>query len=234
MYSHIEDKNYNHLVCVILGGSEKECKLHGLAHVGEHMCLLSCFDNDESYTTFGYTCIDHAVLYFASKKQDSLYKIQSMIEDKSIVREDRVEIAKHQVISECENLSSKICVGESAVRFITDSVVVVFMGNRTVIDFLITPITNIRCSIQTIATFFFEVVTCLVTSRTGRTFNPTKNNFVTSIRFSTMISMNTEVLFIDERAFMIPVRDSSCFNFFRDSSWIFAEENSTAHWSGGI
>lgn len=26
MYSHIEDKNYNHLVCVILGGSEKECK----------------------------------------------------------------------------------------------------------------------------------------------------------------------------------------------------------------
>ena len=86
MYSHIEDKNYNHLVCVILGGSEKECKLHGLAHVVEHMCLLSCFDNDESYTTFGYTCIDHAVLYFASKKQDSLYKIQSMIEDKSIVR----------------------------------------------------------------------------------------------------------------------------------------------------
>lgn len=66
MYSHIEDKNYNHLVCVILGGSEKECKLHGLAHVGEHMCLLSCFDNDESYTTFGYTCIDHAVLYFAT------------------------------------------------------------------------------------------------------------------------------------------------------------------------
>lgn len=52
MYSHIEDKNYNHLVCVILGGSEKECKLHGLAHVGEHMCLLSCFDNDESYTTW--------------------------------------------------------------------------------------------------------------------------------------------------------------------------------------
>ncbi len=69
MYSHIEDKNYNHLVCVILGGSEKECKLHGLAHVGEHMCLLSCFDNDESYTTFGYTCIDHAVLYFAWQRK---------------------------------------------------------------------------------------------------------------------------------------------------------------------
>lgn len=69
MYSHIEDKNYNHLVCVILGGSEKECKLHGLAHVGEHMCLLSCFDNDESYTTFGYTCIDHAVLYFAYRSE---------------------------------------------------------------------------------------------------------------------------------------------------------------------
>ena len=110
-------------------------------------------------------------------------------------------------------------------KIILRSVVVVFMGNRTVIDFLITPITNIRCSIQTIATFFFEVFTRLVTSRTGRTFNPTKNNFVTSIRFSTMISMNTEVLFIDERAFMIPVRDSSCFNFFRDSSWIFAEES---------
>lgn len=110
-------------------------------------------------------------------------------------------------------------------EFHESSVVVVFMGNRTVIDFLITPITNIRCSIQTIATFFFEVFTRLVTSRTGRTFNPTKNNFVTSIRFSTMISMNTEVLLINERAFMIPVRDSSCFNFFRDSRWILAEES---------
>ena len=29
MYSHIEDKNYNHLVCVILGGSEKECNCMG-------------------------------------------------------------------------------------------------------------------------------------------------------------------------------------------------------------
>lgn len=29
MYSHIEDKNYNHLVCVILGGSERDANCMG-------------------------------------------------------------------------------------------------------------------------------------------------------------------------------------------------------------
>lgn len=124
MYKYIEDKNYKHLICIIVGGSEDENRLHGLAHVGEHMCLLPYFEGDKedkTYHTFGYTCIDHALLYFTSQKEDSLKTIKAMIENKSIVRKDRVEIAKHQVICECNSLNDEIVEKETVVKFVTEN-----------------------------------------------------------------------------------------------------------------
>ncbi len=124
MYQHIDDKNYKHLICIIIGGSENEEDIHGLAHVGEHMLLLPCFDEedkDESFRTFGYTCIDHIFLYFTSQNERSLEIIKNKIEDRSVVRADRVEIAKHQVICECENLKDKIASNEEKVKFITEN-----------------------------------------------------------------------------------------------------------------
>ena len=35
MYQFIDDKNYKHLIAIIVGGSENEKNIHGLAHVGE-------------------------------------------------------------------------------------------------------------------------------------------------------------------------------------------------------
>ena len=124
MYQYIDDKNYKHLIGIIIGGSEKEESIHGLAHVGEHMLLLPCFENedeDESYSTFGYTCIDHIFLYFTSRNKSSLKKIRNKIEDKSVITTDKVEIAKHQVICECENLKDKIASNEKKVKFITEN-----------------------------------------------------------------------------------------------------------------
>lgn len=124
MYQFIDDKNYKHLIGIIVGGSENEKNIHGLAHVSEHMLLLPCFeedDKDESYRTFGYTCIDHIFLYFTSQNERILEIVKNKIEDKSIIRADRVEIAKHQVICECENLKDQIASNEEKVRFITDS-----------------------------------------------------------------------------------------------------------------
>lgn len=124
MYKHIEDKSYKHLVCIIIGGSEHENHLHGLAHVGEHMCLLPYFEGDKedkTYSTYGYTCIDHALLYFTSQDEDSLKTIRAMIENKSIVRKDRVEIAKHQVICECSSLNDEIVKKETVVKFVTEN-----------------------------------------------------------------------------------------------------------------
>ncbi len=122
MYQYIDDKNYKHLIGIIIGGSEKEESIHGLAHVGEHMLLLPCFeDEDESYSTFGYTCIDHIFLYFTSRNKSSLKKIRNKIEDKSVITTDKVEIAKHQVICECENLKDKIASNEKKVKFITEN-----------------------------------------------------------------------------------------------------------------
>lgn len=124
MYQHIEDEKYKHLICIIIGGTENENKLHGLAHVGEHMCLLPCFQEDyidDSYSTFGYTCIDHTFLYFTSQNENSLNIVRSKIENKSIVRKDRVEIAKHQVVCECEDLKNKISENEKIVKFVTEN-----------------------------------------------------------------------------------------------------------------
>lgn len=124
MYQFIDDKNYKHLIGIIVGGSENEKNIHGLAHVSEHMLLLPCFeedDKDESYRTFGYTCIDHIFLYFTSQNERILEIVKNKIEDKSIIRADRVEIAKHQVICECENLKDQIASNEEKVRFITDN-----------------------------------------------------------------------------------------------------------------
>ncbi len=124
MYKHIEDISYKHLICIIIGGSEYENHLHGLAHVGEHMCLLPYFEGnkeDKTYSTYGYTCIDHALLYFTSQNEDSLKTIRAMIENKSIVRKDRVEIAKHQVICECSSLNDEIVENETVVKFVTEN-----------------------------------------------------------------------------------------------------------------
>ena len=133
MYQHLEDKDYKHLICIVVGGSEDEETIHGLAHVGEHMLLLPCFDEDdadESYIASGYTCIDHIFMYFASRNESSLKKIKDKIEDRSIIRADRVEIAKHQVIWECENLKDEIASNEEKVRFITDNRITNFAAGK--------------------------------------------------------------------------------------------------------
>lgn len=124
MYQYIDSKNYKHLICIIIGGSENEKNIHGLAHVGEHILLFPCFEEDgkdESFSTFGYTCIDHIFLYFTSQNESSLETIKNKIEDRSVIRADKVEIAKHQVICECENLKDEIASNEEKVRFITDN-----------------------------------------------------------------------------------------------------------------
>lgn len=132
-FDFINDDMYKHLVCIIIGGAENDGVLHGLAHVCEHMCLLPFIrenNEDPSYSTYGYTCIDHMVLSFSSQKEDSLKKIIEMIKDKSIVRVDRVEIAKHQVICECNNLKKEIALNEKIVGFVTDNRITNFAAGK--------------------------------------------------------------------------------------------------------
>ncbi|MDR2043688.1 MAG: hypothetical protein LBQ15_04845 [Clostridium sp.] len=123
MFPYIDDSRYKHLLCIITKGVEDGERLSGLAHVGEHACLLPCFERtpggEESYFASGYTCIDHACLYYAAKRIECLSRIQKKINDKSILRKDRVDIAKHQVINECENLKYKIKTNETIVKFVT-------------------------------------------------------------------------------------------------------------------
>lgn len=54
-------------------------------------------------------------------------------------------------------------------------------------------------------------------------FNATKNDFVASTGFSAVITVDTEVLGIVKRAFMIPVGQTMCVHFFRDGRGICAQ-----------
>lgn len=116
-----EDNTYFHLLCIISTGVERGEKLEGLAHVGEHLCLIQ-YEEDTSYCIFtsGYTCFDHACLYFSSKSKEYLKQIEKRIQDLSIIRMDRLDIAKHQVISECKQLENRFCKYKQIVQFVTE------------------------------------------------------------------------------------------------------------------
>ena len=56
-----------------------------------------------------------------------------------------------------------------------------------------------------ITIFLFKVLTGLITARTRSTLYPAKDNFFTDIYFTTLVMMNTEVLFVHKAALVIPV-----------------------------
>lgn len=93
-------------------------------------------------------------------------------------------------------------------------IVIVFMGNRIMIDLLCAAIADIRSFVQSAATFFFKVFAGLVTGWTGSTFHTTKDNHPAYIRLSAMITMNTEVISIVKSTFVVPVRQSVSFYLF--------------------
>lgn len=118
------NSDYHILLCLITQGVENGEKLSGLAHVGEHTCILP-FSDDLDYRsniihTSGYTCTDHACLYFVSRNYEELFYIKDKICNKSVIRQDRIDIAKHQVICELRDLRKQFDISESIVRFVTD------------------------------------------------------------------------------------------------------------------
>lgn len=99
---------------------EKQC---GLSHVSEHVCIMPYFEKelDNKHFANGYTCLNHACLYYCSNNNEWLQYIYEEIRDNKIVTEKRVEYAKHQVISECQNLKHITALREKMVRFVTEN-----------------------------------------------------------------------------------------------------------------
>ena len=98
------------------------------------------------------------------------------------------------------------------------------MCDGAVIALFVSAITDVRCVIESFATFFLEVGTGLITSRTGSALDTAKNNLVAHIGFLTPISMDTEVVCIIKGTLVKPVRQAVCPNFFGDGCRIFAEK----------
>ena len=58
---------------------------------------------------------------------------------------------------------------------------------------------------QTITSFSLKIRTCLVTCRARGTFDTTYNDLSTGICLTALVSVDTEVLGVVKRAFMIPI-----------------------------
>ena len=103
-------------------------------------------------------------------------------------------------------------------------IVHIFVGDGTFMDRLVAAIANIRGLVQTAAVFPDKIFACLVTGGTGGALNSAKDEFATDIRFSTMISVDAEIMGIVESALVIPVAEPVLFDLFRNGRGILAEE----------
>lgn len=106
-------------------GIEEREKFSGLAHVGEHVCLLSYYDKLKPHLKFshGYTCLDHACLYYSTIKEEKKWidDINDLIDTGKIITNENVEIAKNEVIHESRRLEKLTLEREKAVRFVTEN-----------------------------------------------------------------------------------------------------------------
>lgn len=98
------------------------------------------------------------------------------------------------------------------------------MGDGTFMERLVAAIADIRGLVQTAAAFPDKISACLVTGWTGGALDPAKDDLATDICFSTVISVDAEVMGIVEGALVIPVAEPVLFDLFRNGRGIFAEE----------
>ena len=106
-----------------------------------------------------------------------------------------------------------------------DGVIAVLLCNWTLADLFVTAVTDIGCLVKSPAAFPDEVFTGLVAGGTGMALNTAEDNLPTGIRFMTVIAFLTEVLFVDERALVVPVRISMEADFLGDRSRILTKES---------
>jgi len=88
------------------------------------------------------------------------------------------------------------------------SIIAVFMGDGTMINGFLTAVTDIRSFIETATAFSHKAGVGLVTGRAGGAFDATQDDLATGISFLTVITVDTEVVGMIERAFIIPVTES--------------------------
>lgn len=76
---------------------------------------------NNEYFANGYTCLNHACLYYCSNNIEWIQNIYEEIRDNKIITQKRVEFAKHQVVNECQNLAHITALREKIVRFVTEN-----------------------------------------------------------------------------------------------------------------
>lgn len=79
-----------------------------------------------------------------------------------------------------------------------------------------TSIADIRCFVESLALFLFEVPTGLIASGAGCALNTADNDLFADICPLTMTAMNTEVIGIIEATFVISIRSATLPHFLRD------------------
>lgn len=102
-------------------------------------------------------------------------------------------------------------------------IVDILLSNGTLVDRLITIVTDIGSHIQAATALFDEAPVGLIASETERAFDITQNNLRADIHISAMIAVDAEITCIIEGALMIPVALAVLSDFFEDYSRVFIE-----------
>ena len=84
-------------------------------------------------------------------------------------------------------------------------VIFIFVRDRAAADLFLTAIADIRRLVKTAAAFFLKIAACLVAGGTGSAFDSAQDDLSACIRLFAVVTMDTEVLCIIKRTFMIPV-----------------------------
>ena len=139
-FININNNQFNHWYCFIRNFVAETDNYAGLSHVSEHTCLIPYY---EKYSTLlnshanGYTCLDHVSLYYASTSNKWLQNIRGIVTNGTIIKNSSVEVAKHQVIHECNNLKEITTIREKIVSFVTENRIKQFaMGNIEEIELI--------------------------------------------------------------------------------------------------
>lgn len=96
------------------------------------------------------------------------------------------------------------------------------MDDGTVVYGFGASVADIRDLIETTAAFPYKVRTGLVTGRTGSALHIAEDNLTAYIGLPAAVAVDTEVVGVIERAFMVPVTEPVSPDLFGDGGRVFA------------
>ena len=104
------------------------------------------------------------------------------------------------------------------------SIIAILVSDRTLAELFITAVADIGSFVEPKTAFFFKIRTGLIAGGAGSALNTAVKDLSADIDLFAVVAMNTEVLSIKERAFVVPVGRTVSPDFFGNGRGVFTKE----------